>query len=158
VELITHFPTWFGKLGDNYDKVKAAISSSSVATGTLSDVPPEALGQALFTIMKVREQDDFRSIWVYLNATVRPDADPKTDPSANHKLKRALQSLAEAQEPERVGRATDAEKEASLKAGIKRIENFGMGVGYLDMDGNKPEPDPVFLGKFDVFLRKYRVK
>src|SRR5690606_23473909 len=65
-DVITTFDTWLGKLEKRLDKVKENITQSSAASATLANVPPEALGQALITIMQTRESSDFNSILTIL--------------------------------------------------------------------------------------------
>ncbi|MEO7425741.1 MAG: hypothetical protein ABI036_11180 [Fibrobacteria bacterium] len=158
VDIITNFGDWLSKVGSKLDEIKKAIAESSVATGTLSNVPPEALGQALITIMQTREQDDFRSIMVILNATIRPGANIKTDPSANHKLKWTLRSVSSLLSPDEDRASAEAKKGAAMQAGIKKIEEFGLGIGYLDADGNQQAQDDSFLKKFHALLKEKGVQ
>lgn len=158
VEIITNFGAWLEKAKTRLQEIKQALADSSVAQATLSNVPPEALGQALITLMQTREQSDFRSILLILNSTVRPRADVKTDPSANHKLIRTLQSLTDLLTPEEKGSAMKAGQGEGVKPAIKKIEDFGKGIGYVDKNGKKPKSNEEFLDDFHALLLKYEVR
>ncbi len=156
-KVITNFPRWLKDIKKEYAKVKETLTESSYRTGALNNVPPEALGQALLTIMKFREQADFRSIMQILCTTTRRNANVGTDPSANHKLKwtlRSVWSMAQENEP---SLETDLEREDALKKGIKKIMDFGFGIGYVDKHGNPQDQNDVFLHEFQNLLKKYGV-
>ncbi len=141
------------------EKIKENLQTSTRHSSTLNNVPPEALGQALQTIMKTREQSDFRMIMDILYSTVRPGRNPKEDPSARHKLECTLRCATEIQVPAKDGPGSDALKEQALKEGIERIEDFGNGFGYPhDKNGNAPKKNLVFLGDFNDFLIQNGVK
>ncbi len=156
-EVITHFPSWYAKLERNVSKVKQSLTASSYQMGALTNVPPEAMGQALLTIMKTREPDDFRSIKRFLYSTLRRDANVKADPSCNHKLKWTIRSVGYIEDPNSVRPETEAEREAALKKGIKRIMDFGYGIGYVDENGDPQGKNDSFLAEFQGILKKYEV-
>ncbi len=126
--------------------------------GALANVPPEAKGQALLTIMKTREPDDFLSIKQLLYSTLRRDANVKADPSCNHKLKWTIRSVGYIGDPNSVRPETELEREAALKKGIKKIEDFGNGIGYVDANGNRQDSNKSFLEEFHIILTKYGVR
>jgi hypothetical protein len=103
--------------------------------------------------MITREEKDFKAIISILYSTVRRGASVKTDPSANHKLKWTLRSIAPILIPDTDGPETDRLKEEALRAGIKKIKDFGYGTGYPMVDGNKPVPKNSFLSEFNEFLK-----
>ena len=157
-DVITSFKHWYDTLSDRAKKVKDAIIDASSATGTLSIVPPEALGQALITIMSTQESDDFGAIMRILNSTVRSSADFKTDPSANHKLKWTLRSVSGLLSPDEDRAATEAKKGEAVKLGIKRIEDFGRGIGVKTAQGAPGVENFDFLDRFHAFLRKHGIQ
>ncbi len=151
-ELVTDFGSWLQRQAHKLDDIKNSLSASSYHGAILARVPPEALGQALITIMQTREPDDFRSILWMLNSTLRRGANVKTDPSANHKLKwtlRAVSGMAtsDVKTPEK-----DAQKDEALRLGIEKIRRFGVGIGYLEKNGDKQKPNKVFQQQFEALL------
>lgn len=82
------------------------------------------------------------------------DADIKTYPSANHKLKWVLQSISGLIDPGKDRTSNEAKKEAALKAGIQKIQEFGKGIGYRDENGNKRKQNDVFIQKFESLLNE----
>jgi hypothetical protein len=158
MEVITHFPSWFESLAAKVEKVKQSLTESSYQMGALTNVPPEAMGQALLTIMKTREPADFRSIKQFLYSTLRPGADVKKDPSCNHKLKWTIRSVGYIGDPKAVRPETEIEREAALKKGIKKIMDFGLGIGYVDKNGNPQVKNDDLLEEFQGLLKKYEVR
>ena len=77
------------------------------------------------------------------------NADPWKDPLANHKLKWTLRCVTDVEIPEEEGKAKEEKKDLALKAGIRRIRDFGWGIQdgkkYVDKDGNEQKPDEKFL-------------
>jgi hypothetical protein len=154
VKVIDDFPDWFQGVIPDFASLKKNLWNSSRHSSALNNVPPEALGQGIRTMMKVREDEDFRAIMGYLYSTVRRGANVKTDPSANHKLKWVLRCVSDIKIPDEDGPGVEALKESALRAGIKKIEDFGNGIGCVDMDGNKPKPSRPFLEEFHTWLKE----
>ena len=114
----------------------------------------EALGQALLTLIRSREQDEFRSIFWILHSSARQGASVKTDPSANHKLKWTLRAVTDIDIPEKDGPETEAKKDEALMLGIKKIEEFGRGTGYFETDGSPAKRSVSFLEIFYTLLEE----
>jgi hypothetical protein len=123
-ERVADFSNAIQTAKDKMADVKMHMRDSSWQHALLAKVPPEALGAALVTVMKTREPDDFKNIMGILYSTVRKGADPRIDPSANHKLKWTLRVVSELQITEL---DKEAKKEEALRLGIRRIEDFGTG-------------------------------
>lgn len=157
-EVITHFGNWFENLGNKFDDVKKSLLASSSHSSALLNVPPEALGQALITIMRTRESGDFRSILSILYSTVRRNANTKTDPYAIHKLRWTLRFASGILDLDMDMSITEAEKETALKAGIKKLMDFGYGRGYVDKKGNPQDPNDDFIRELRDLLMKYEVR
>ncbi|MEO6095336.1 MAG: hypothetical protein ABIW76_06555 [Fibrobacteria bacterium] len=162
-EAIGDFKVWLRTKVREMGDTKTRLWDSTGHSSALKGVPPEALGQALQTLMVTREPEDFRSIKCILGSTLAWNAEPwnPKDPSANHKLKWTLRCVTEAEIPEAEGPAKDTKKDEALKAGIKRIRDFGWGTQdgkkYVDKDGNEQETDEKFLDWFEDFLYKNKV-
>jgi hypothetical protein len=154
VDVITDFGNWLTDIATDLKTVKKSLFESSVAQGTLSNVPPEALGQALITIMQTREPDDFKSILSILYSTMRPGANVKTDPSANHKLKWTLRAVSGIDIPDVDGPGIQSMKEDAIKKGIKVVRDFGYGVGYTDENGDPQKANLDFISKFQLFMKE----
>src|SRR5690606_37296266 len=152
MDVITSFSSWLGDLGNELEKAKTTLKESSVASATLANVPPEALGQALITIMESREPSDFRSIMTILYSTLRKDANVGSDKSANHKLKWTLRCAAGIAIPAQDGPDREAKKGEALKQGIRKIRTFGKGTGYFDKDGFEQRRNVAFLSEFNTML------
>jgi hypothetical protein len=145
-EVITDFGGWLRRQGEkDIKQFKKNFAENSIARATLAKVPPEALGQALITVMKTHEPDDYRQILMLLNSAVAADVDVKSDPSANHKLKWTLRFASGSISADDSPQAKAAKKDAALQAGILAIREFGKS----DMD---------FQMKFAGLLAKYEVK
>lgn len=154
--VIGEFTGWLKGIGLKIEKIKASLSESSYYGATLSKVPPEALGQALLTIMHTREEEDFKPIIWILYSTVRRGADYRKDESATHKLKWTLRSVAsEVVVPEDDKDPTyEAKKEEALRKGIQKLVDFGKGIGYADRNGKAQERNEDFLHKLQVLLHE----
>lgn len=156
-ELIEHFPDWIAqRTVTQIEEAKRSLWSCTGYQGALSHVPPEALGQALITIMKTREEDDFRHILQILYSTMRPGADIKTDPTANHKLICTLQAVWALQLPENKMPGSDEEKKTALQKGIKAILDFGTGKSP-NQPGKYTKQNGKFIDEFYSILETYGV-
>ncbi len=151
--VVDNFAGIFSKTLQEIRTIKRELWDSTAHSSPLNNVPPEALGQALVTIMITREDKDFKSIMAILYSTVRSGADVKTDPSANHKLKWTLRAIAPILIPDTDGPETEKLKQDALKAGVMKIHDFGKGKGALNGNNQPASSNDSFLEEFHGFLK-----
>jgi hypothetical protein len=103
--------------------------------------------------MQSRQKEDFNAIYWILCSTVRRGTNPKTDPSADHKLKWTLRSASGVQISPKGDPDHESKKEEALQKGIRIIQEFGNASGrWVHVKGQKANPD--FLVKIDDLLRE----
>lgn len=153
-EAIGDFRGWLSNLDNRLNEIKRNLSECSAYSATLSRVPPEALGQALLTVMKTRKQDDFQTILRILNSTVRPGADCKKDASANHKLVCTMRQISMSSPPGDRYFTAPTQKNEALRMGINKITHFAEGIGYVDEKGRQPRSDEPFFTEFRELLNR----
>ncbi|MDB5051025.1 MAG: hypothetical protein JWO30_4096 [Fibrobacteres bacterium] len=124
---VGRFQEWLGGLGGRLEAVKKMLCESSAQRSILRMAPPQALGQALRTIMRTREIGDAKAIRYLLHSTVRPGEATGKELPADHKLKWTLRYVSGLAIPEEEGPERESMKEAALKAGVERIRASGNG-------------------------------
>jgi hypothetical protein len=151
VEVVGDFKTWLIRTGDQLRKFKHSLTESSYYGATLGKVPPEALGQALITIMQSRHEKDFDAIYWILCSTVRRGSTPHNSPSADHKLKWTLRAASGIIFPRAIHPEHEIKKEEALRKGIQAIQEFGMAGGHWAQDRSQ-RINREFLIKFNRLL------
>lgn len=156
-EMVSDFKSWLGGLGDSILDIKKNLGNSIRHRSSLQRISPEALAQTLATLMHTREESDFESIRLLLEAAVRPGADVKKDPSTNHKLKCMLRLLSGVDIP-KAGEGREPAKKMALEKGMQRLIDFGRGNGYLDQFGKKSSSNPTFIGQLQGIFSRYGIQ
>lgn len=150
------FRTRLARLGAGIRRIKERLATAAGQRSLLRKAAPEALGQAIRTIMRVREADDSSLILFFLNATVRAgkNADGSRDaphPSPDHKLKWTLRYVSDLRIPEAEGPARERMKALALKDGAARIRAYAMERDAEAAD-RPPQGGGSFLARFQRLL------
>ena len=133
---VHHFEYWLEQRKEEIAKLGEKVKGNSLREVMFQKMPPEALGQAILTVMLTREETDFDTIIDILKAS-----------ESSHETKWVLRNVGRIKMESNVSPHFEKEKERALKAGIKKIEDFGKGVGYLDKDGSAAKANLDFLGQ-----------
>lgn len=115
---------------------------------TLAKMSPESLGLALAVLMKTREESDFDTIMLILGSTTWRNDGTGAKLSPDHKLKWVLRYITGS--PNFDGPDKEQKKAESMKAGIKKLREFGRGTGYPGARSNE-----AFLEKLNIFLKEF---
>ncbi len=146
------FQAWLDNLGADLEKFKANLWESCAHRSLLRKSPPQALGQAVRTILQSHGRNDSRILMHFLYSTLRPGALPPGDDGADHKLKWTLRHVSDVEIPDRGDPLRERRKAEALQEGIRRIRAFG-----LEWDGSgwqAPENDGSFTTRFRQLLRE----
>lgn len=143
VNSVSNFGHWLVEKKDQLADIEKNIMGASLRQVMYQDLPPEALGQAIVTIMKIRTDEDFPVILDILESS-----------GSDHKFKWILRVVSQMKIPEKDEDGRDKASGEALMAGIQKIEDFGLGVGYFDIHGKPQNQDKRFLAAFHALLEK----
>lgn len=138
---------WFLKGEAEFLLAKLALKNQAGLRSTLMKMSPEALGLTLALIMKTREDSDFDVIMLILNSTTWRKDGKGAQVSTDHKLKWVLRYVTGT--PKFEGPEKEKLKQTSLAAGIKKINDFGKGIGYSEYSDTNFN----FFDRFQTLLK-----
>ncbi len=147
IDEVHNFEHWLSKNINKIDKIKSRIIGAPLRQIMYKDIPPEALGQAIITLMHGRETADFPAILDILKSA-----------ESDHKFKWILRITSQISLPNRDNPTYEKTSGEALKAGIKRINDFGYGIGYSDSQHKEPKSNENFLDQFQELLQKNGIR